>query len=146
MLLAFGLQIGHIDIALRVAGGDDNFHARHLRAGRVRAVRRRRDQADVALALAVRFQISLDDQQPGVFALRTGIGLQADARVAGGLTEPVAQLLIQLGVALQLIVRRKRVNVRKLGPSDGNHLAASARYAHASARKSAPSTGKPARF
>ena len=83
MLLAFGLQIGHIDIALRVAGGDDDFHARHLRAGRVRAVRRRRNQADVVLALAVGFQISLDDQQPGIFALRTGVRLQADvAKVA----------------------------------------------------------------
>ena len=75
------------------------------------------------MALAVGFKISLDDQQTGVFALRAGVGLQADAGVAGGLAQPVAQLLVQLGVALQLVVRRKRVDVGKLGPGDGNHLA-----------------------
>ena len=34
-------------------------------------------------------------QQAGIFALRSGVGLQADAGIARGLREPGAQLLIQ---------------------------------------------------
>ncbi len=64
-----------------------------------------------------------DDEHAGIFALRAGIGLQADARVTGGLAQPVAQLLVKLGIALTLLGRRERVNVGKLGPGDGKHLA-----------------------
>ena len=68
----------------------------HLRAGRVGAVRRLGDQADVALRLAARLRASARiDQQAGVFALRAGVGLQADAGVAGGLAQPGAQLLVE---------------------------------------------------
>ena len=55
------------------------------------------------MALAARGVVGLDGQQAGVFALRAGVGLQADAGVAGGLAQPGAQLLVQLGVALQLV-------------------------------------------
>ena len=50
MLLALGLEVGEVDVAVGVARGDDDLHARHLRAGRVGAVRRLGDQADVARA------------------------------------------------------------------------------------------------
>ena len=49
------------------------------------------------------FVEGLDRQQAGVFALRAGVGLQADAGVAGGLAQPGAQLRVELGVALQLL-------------------------------------------
>ena len=75
------------------------------------------------MALALRFMKRLDDQQARVFALRARIGLQADARIACGLTQPVAQLFVQLGIALLLVCGRKRMHVGKLGPGDGNHLA-----------------------
>jgi hypothetical protein len=57
------------------------------------------------VALATGAVVGLNDQQTGVFALRARIGLQADALVAGGLAQPVAQLLVQLGIALQLVSR-----------------------------------------
>ena len=39
ILLSRGAQIGDIDVAVVVASGDDDFHAAHLRAGRIGAVR-----------------------------------------------------------------------------------------------------------
>ena len=44
--------------------------------------------------LATRTVIRLNDQQAVVFALRAGIWLKADAGVARGLAQPVAQLLV----------------------------------------------------
>ena len=48
-----------------------------------------------------------DGQQPGVLALAAGVGLQADAGIAGGLAQPGAQLVVQLPVAGQLLARCK---------------------------------------
>ena len=59
-------------------------------------MRRLGDQADVARAFAARLVPGLDHQQARVFALRAGVGLQADAGVAGGLrTAMLAQLLVE---------------------------------------------------
>ena len=52
--LAFGLQIGHVDIALRVARYHHHLHAAHLGAGRVGAMGTGGNQADGALRLAAR--------------------------------------------------------------------------------------------
>jgi hypothetical protein len=103
VLRALGLQVGEVDVAVRVALGDHDLHAHHLRRGRVGAVRALRDQADVALRLAAAGVPGADGQQTGVLALGPGIGLQADAGVAGGLAQPAAQLRVELGVAGQLV-------------------------------------------
>ena len=92
-------------------------------AGGVGSVRAGRDQADVAVTLALGAVVGLNDQETRVFALRACIGLQADAFVARGLAQPVPQLLVQLGIALELISRGKGVHMGKLGPGDGDHLA-----------------------
>ncbi|MCY1376726.1 hypothetical protein D9M69_642390 [compost metagenome] len=52
VLFTFGLQIGHVDVALVVALGHDHLHAHHLRRRGVGAVRAAGNQADVAVALA----------------------------------------------------------------------------------------------
>ena len=75
------------------------------------------------MALAARSVVALDGQQAGVFALRTGVGLQADAGITRGLAEPGAQLFVQQSVALLLVGGSEGVHVRELGPGDGNHLA-----------------------
>ena len=66
-----------------------------MRRRRVRAMGRFGDQADPALRLAARGMPAAYRQQAGIFALRSGVGLQADAGIARGLREPGAQLLIQ---------------------------------------------------
>ena len=66
----------------------DDPHAGHHRAGGVGAVRAGRDQADVAVALAVRPVVGADRQQPGQLALRAGVRLQRHRVVAGDLGQP----------------------------------------------------------
>ena len=39
VLLALGLQVNQVDVALIITGGDHHLHAHHLRTGRVGAVR-----------------------------------------------------------------------------------------------------------
>ena len=135
VLLALGLEVGHVDIALAVAGRDDHAHAGHLRAGRVGAVGGRRNQADVAMALAVGFEVGLDHEQAGVFALRAGVGLQADAGIARGFAKPVAQLAVELRIAFELVSRRKGMDARKLRPGDRDHLAGGVEFHGAAAQR-----------
>ena len=87
------------------------------------------------MALAVGFMKGLDHQQPGVFALGAGIRLQTDAGITGGLAQPVAQLLVQLGVAEQLVSRCKRVDVGKFRPGNGQHFTGSVEFHGARAER-----------
>ena len=94
VLFTLGLQIRHVNVALRVASCHHHLHASHLRAGRVGAVSTGGNQANVAMALAFGFVESFDHQQTCVFTLRARIGLQADAGIACGLAQPLTQLRI----------------------------------------------------
>ena len=67
--------------------------------------------------------VSAYHQQPGVFALAPGVGLQAHARIARGLAQPCAQLRVQQRIALALVCGREGVDMGELRPGDGNHLA-----------------------
>ncbi len=123
VLLAPGLQVRQIDVALGIALRHHHLHARHVCTGRIGAMRRLRNQADATLPVATRLMAGLDDQQAGVFTLRAGVGLQADAAVAGGLAQPGFELLAQRVVAGQLVERREGVQVGEFRPGDGDHLA-----------------------
>ena len=123
VLLALGFQIDHVHVALRIASCDHHLHARHLRTGGIGAVGARWNEADVAMTLTLGFMERFDDQQASVFTLRARVGLQADTGIARGLAQPVTQLLIEQGIALELVGGCKGVHVGKLGPRDGNHLA-----------------------
>ncbi len=74
--LGLGPQIGHVNVAVLVAGDGDDFQPGHDGAGGVGAVRGSRDEADVAVRFAAAFVLGADDEQAGVFALGTGVGLQ----------------------------------------------------------------------
>ncbi len=80
--VGFGLllQVGHIDVALVVAAYDDDLHARHDGAGRIGAVGRRGDQADVAGAFTLGLLPGADDEQTGVLTLGTRVGLERHRR------------------------------------------------------------------
>ena len=123
MLFALGAQVVHVHVAMAVAGGDHHIQSCHLRAGRVGAVGRGGNQANMAVALTVRRVVGAYHQQARVFALAARIGLQADSRIARGLAQPLAQLRIQQRVALALVGGREGVDVGELRPGDGNHLA-----------------------
>lgn len=68
------LEVLEIDVAALVAFDDDHTHADHLRRGGIGAVRRGRDQADVALPFTAALVILADCDQAGVFALGTRLG------------------------------------------------------------------------
>ena len=112
-----------VHVAIGVAAGDNDLHADHVGRCRVGAVRRRWNQADVAVAFAARFVIRLDYQQTRIFALRAGVRLQRDGRVARQGAQHVLQLADHFAVADRLRVRRERVDVGELGPGDRNHFA-----------------------
>ncbi len=78
-----GAQVREVHVAIGVRGHHHHIHAGQLRRGGVGAVRRRRDQADVALVLAVGLVVTANGEQARVFALRARVGLQADVVVAG---------------------------------------------------------------
>ena len=75
MRLGFGAQIGHVYVAILVAGDGNDFQPCHDGAGWVGAVRGGRDEADIA-GFAPAFVPGADDELAGVFALGTGVGLQ----------------------------------------------------------------------
>jgi hypothetical protein len=74
--LRLRFEVAHVDVAVGVAGDDDDAHARHLRRRRIGAVRGGRNEADVAMTLAAAPVIRLDHEQSRVFSLRARIGLQ----------------------------------------------------------------------
>ncbi len=118
-----GAEVGEIDVAVLVAGDGDDGEAGHDGAGGVGAVGGGGDEADVAVRLAAGLVIFVDDEEAGVFALRTGVGLEGNAREAGDLGEPVFELLEHHLVAAGLLERREGMEARELGPAHGKHLA-----------------------
>ncbi|MFN9941439.1 MAG: hypothetical protein ACK56I_18360, partial [bacterium] len=66
--------------------------------------------------------ISADDEEAGVFALRSGIGLERDGGESGDFGEPRFQLTEQLAVTGGIFHRREGMQVAELGPSDRDHF------------------------
>ena len=77
-----GAEILDVDIAVAVGADHDDAHPAHLGRGRIGAVRRGGDQADVAVRLAARQVIGPDGKKPGIFALGPGIRLHRDRVIA----------------------------------------------------------------
>ena len=122
VLVGLGPEVAEVDVAPVVAGHDHDPHAGHDRGGGVGAVRRGGDQAHVALVVAAAAVVRPDGQQPGQLALRPGVGLERDGVVAGDPGERVLQVSDQLPIALGLVERGERVDVRELGPGHRLHL------------------------
>jgi hypothetical protein len=85
-------------------------------------MRRRRNEADIAFALAVGLVPRADGHEAGILALAAGIGLQGYRIEAGDLAQPVFQLFEQLLVALRLLKRHERMHVGEVRPADRDHL------------------------
>ena len=122
MLLHLALEVGKVDVPRLVAADDDDAQAHHLCARRIGAVRRGRNQADIALGLAARGVIVADGEQAGVFTLCAGIRLQRHARKAGDLGEHLLQLTQHRARAARLLGRRERMQRRELGPRERHQL------------------------
>ena len=123
VLFGLGLEVGDIDVAVFVAGDGDDVETAHLRRGRVGAVCRFGNQADVALPFTPAFKVTADGDDTGVFALRAGIGLHADGVHAGDGFQPVFELADHFQMTGGLIDRREGVQVGQFRPGDRHHLA-----------------------
>ena len=93
MRRGFSAEISNVDVALCITSDGDDLEARHNGAGGIRAVRRDGNQTNIAVMLAALFLVLANDQQPGIFALRTGIRLQGNRRETRDLRQPRFQLL-----------------------------------------------------
>ena len=113
MRLGLGAKVGEIDVALVVAGDDYDPHAGHMRGRGVGPVRRRGDQADVAMGFAAARVVRADDEQARVLALRSRIGLQRDRRVAGRRAEHALQPGDHLAIAFGLVGGSERDGARR---------------------------------
>jgi hypothetical protein len=94
--------------------------ARHHRAGRVGAVRRGRDQADVAVPLAARQVVGADHRAARVLALRARVRLQRDRREAGDLGTASRSSCSNIAAVAKRPARgREGVQRAELRPGDG---------------------------
>ena len=116
-------QIVQVDIAVVVAGDDDHLHARHVRRRRIGAMRRGWNEAHLAQRLSARGVIGLDHQKPGVFALRSRIGLQRHRRVTRYCAKHALEAADHFPITDRLVCRREGMQVRKLGPGHRHHFA-----------------------
>ena len=98
MLLRSFSKIIDIDVSLGVALHRDNLEASHGRRGRIGSVRRGRNQANISLSLSALTMIFPNHQQPGVFSLRSGIGLDSHRIEPGNRRQPTLQLKDQLTI------------------------------------------------
>ena len=122
VLRDLGAQVVDVDVALVVAGDDDDAHAGHDRAGGVGPVGTAGDEADVARGVAVRPVIGADREKPGELPLRSRVRLERHGVVSGDLDEPGLERADQLDVAVGLVERCERVHSGELDPGDGLHL------------------------
>ena len=82
-----------------------------------------RDEADVALVVAVGAVVRADGEQAGELALRTGVGLEGHRVVAGDLGEPLLQLADERrGSRRPARAGAKGWMLRELRPGDRLHL------------------------
>ena len=122
MLGGLGAEVGNIHVSVGVAGNRHNLEARDHGAGRIGAMRRDRNQANLPMRLATGLVVGADDQKPRILSLRASVGLQRGCRKARNLSEPVAELVHHRQVALRLIARREGMNRGPLRPRERHHL------------------------
>jgi hypothetical protein len=112
--LGLQAQIGEIDVAVGVAVDDHHAMPTICADAGLVPCAERRDQADVRWPSPRAAMIGADREQAGVFALRAGVRLQRNRVVAGDLDQPALQQSFeQLAIAMRLLGRRERVQVRR---------------------------------
>ncbi len=117
-----GAQVVQVDVAVLPACHHDHPHADHGGRRGVGAVCARRDQADIAGAVAAPHVVVADGQQARVLTLRSGVGLQRDCVVTGQTGQPGLQVGDQLAQARGVAGRGERMLAAELGPGDRLHL------------------------
>ena len=121
----FGTQVGHIHIALCVAGAGHSGKACLDGRSRVGAVCGCRYQHLIAVSLPDAFQIGADDAESGIFACRTGVGLQADTGKAGNYLQFFTEVAYQFAVTFGLVFGHQGMHVHEFRTAERKHLCGS---------------------
>ena len=116
VLVRFRAQIGNIDISIFQTGNRDNFESSHHCAGWIRAVRRGRNETNVAMRFPARCVILVNGEQTCEFTLRSGVGLQGYGCETGDFGKPFFQLLKNFHVACCLFDGRERMHLGNFRP------------------------------
>jgi len=122
IFINFRTEIIEINIAVFCRFDRDHLPSDHLRRGRIGAMRRHRDQTDIAMPLPVRPMICRDGQQACIFPLGAAVGLHGNGIISGDITQLVRQIIDQMCITFGLIFGNKRVDQRELSPADWHHL------------------------
>ena len=117
------LEVGHVNVAIRVAIDRNNGHASDHRTRRIGAVRTVGNQADRSSLVTAVVVVRANHHQAGVLALRTSVRLQTDGGEAGDFAEPALKSAEQIRVTLPLFGGCKRMNLAKAWPGDRDHFA-----------------------
>ena len=120
--LCLGPQVLDVHVAVAVAPDHDDPEPRHLRAGGVRAVRGGGDEAHVPPPLSPALVVAPDDEEPGVLALRSRVGLERHPRERGALAEHELQVPDELPIPLGLIGRSEGMDPREPLERHREHL------------------------
>ena len=128
VLGSLGRQILLIDVALVIAGHGDHLEAGHHGTGGIGSMGAGGDQTDVAMGLTAGAMPGANHQQPCIFPLGTGIGLQRHGGKSRQGSQPLLQIVSQTAIALGLIgwgkgmQRRERRPAHRLQLSGGIEL------------------------
>eukprot|EP00760_Papus_ankaliazontas_P013229 PhM_4_TR15667/c0_g1_i1/m.84480 len=116
------LEVGHVRLAAGAALDDDSVEAGHRRGCGVRAVGAGKDEALIALFLAVGLVVGADGAETSVLTLGAAVGLQKNVVEAHELGEAALHRLEHSVVAGGLVFGTEGVQAVDLLPRDGEHL------------------------
>ena len=117
-----GLKVGDVDIAALIAIDNDHLEIGEHGTGRIGAMGRGWNQADVAMCFTAAFVIGADGQQASIFPLRSGIGLQRHGGKAGQARQLIGKIVDQGPIAHRLIERCEWMQAPEFRPGDRDHL------------------------
>ena len=122
VLFGFGAEVGHVNVALFVAGAGNGGETGLDGGSRVGAVRRSGYQHLVAVSLPDALLIGADYAQPRILSGSAGIGLQAYAGKSGYHFQFLAEVVYKLAVAFRLVFGNERVHAHEFRTAEGQHL------------------------
>ncbi len=122
ILLCFCTEIVYIDITVFLRPDRNDLHADHLCGGRVGAMCRRWDKADIAMRITTSQMVIADRQQARILALRAGIWLHGEGVVSGHSAELGGEIVDHFLVAQSLIGWDERMDVGEFRPGDRQHF------------------------
>jgi len=137
VLLSLLLKVLKVDVAASITLDNDGLEASHCSRGRVGAVSRDRQEANVTVVVTITSkEVVTDSKQTTVFTRSTRKRLESAGVKASDVAEHALELRNHLVIALDLILRDERMNVLELRPEDRTHASSRVELHGAAAKRS----------